>query len=218
MLTGARQTPPSHPLRRSPLQAVMSVLACISLIAALGVSTAGVAGATVAVPGNPDLGQACGLDFALVIDRSGSVAGAGASLTVRNAAKAFLGALVDTGSRVSLTSFAATATVDNAATPLTSANLAGLNAKVDGLTFGGLTNWEDALIKAQSTFGAFTPAGRPPLVVVITDGNPNRWMDGTSVSSSGGRRGPWPRQSARPPPSRPAARTCSPSAWPAAAG
>ena len=186
MLTGARQTPPSHPLRRSPLQAVMSVLACISLIAALGVSTAGVAGATVAVPGNPDLGQACGLDFALVIDRSGSVAGAGASLTVRNAAKAFLGALVDTGSRVSLTSFAATATVDNAATPLTSANLAGLNAKVDGLTFGGLTNWEDALIKAQSTFGAFTPAGRPPLVVVITDGNPNRWMDGTSVSSSGG--------------------------------
>ena len=186
MFTGARQDSPSHPRRRSPIQAVMSVLASISMIAALGVSTAGVAGAAVDVSGNPDLGQACGLDFALVIDRSGSVSGAGASLTVRNAAKAFLGALKDTGSRVSLTSFATTATVDNAATPLTSANLAGLNAKVDGLTFGSYTNWEDALIKAQSTFGAFTPAGRPQLVVVITDGNPNRWMNGSTVSSSGG--------------------------------
>src|SRR5581483_3190447 len=138
-------------------------------------------------PSNPNLGTACGLNIALVIDRSGSVSGAGASGTVRNAAKAFLGALVDTGSTVSLTSFATSATVDQTATALTTANLAGLEGKVDALHFGDYTNWEDGLIKAQSTFSGF-PGGppKPDLVVMITDGNPNRYMNGSTVSSSGG--------------------------------
>ena len=138
---------------------------------------------------NKDLGKACGLDFALVIDRFR--VGSECGHDRQEPAKAFLDKLVDTGSRVSLTSFATNATVDSAATPLTSANLSGLKAKVDALTFGNFTNWEDALIKAQSTFSGFTPAGRPQLVVVITDGNPNRYIN---ASGNVSRRGAtsWP--------------------------
>ena len=115
--------------RRPPLRALVSLLGCLSLVAALVVVTGPAAGAAQA---NPNLATACGLDFALVIDRSASVAGDGASDTVRNAAKAFLTALKDTGSKVSLTSFGTSATVDKSATALTTANLAGLKAKVDG--------------------------------------------------------------------------------------
>ena len=151
------------------------MLGCLSLVASLIVALGVNAGPAGAAQANPDLTSACGLDFALVIDRSGSVSSDGASDTVRNAAKAFLTALVDTGSKVSLTSFAITATVDKSATALTTANLANLKSTVDDLNFGGYTNWEDGLIKAQSTFGGFT-GGKPDLVVIITDGNPNRWI------------------------------------------
>ncbi len=143
------------------------------------------------VSGNPDLNASCGLEFALVIDRSGSVAGNAG--TVKAAANTFLEALVDTGSKVSLTSFATDGRVDsnplvnNGVVPLTTANLAGptgLTATVNGLSFANFTNWEDGLIKAQSTFPGFS-GGKPDLVVMITDGNPNRYINGSGVVTTG---------------------------------
>jgi hypothetical protein len=117
---------------------------------------------------NPDLHAFCGLDFVLVLDRSGSVASDGA--LVKGAAIAFLEKLQNTGSTVSLVSFAGTASIDRPPTALTSANLSALKGTVNGLVFGGSTNWHDALLKAES---AFLPAGPPPLVVIVTDGHPN---------------------------------------------
>ncbi|MGH9042580.1 MAG: DUF7507 domain-containing protein [Acidimicrobiia bacterium] len=124
---------------------------------------------------NPDLAGACGLDFTLVLDRSGSIAQARATEAVKRGAEAFLGALVDTGSTVSLVSFAETGRVDSRPGPLTGATIAGLEQLIDGLRFEGATNWEDSLDKARSQFAAF-PNGRPDLVVLLTDGKPNRYI------------------------------------------
>jgi Mg-chelatase subunit ChlD len=127
---------------------------------------------------NPNLGSqtSCGLDFTLVLDRSASVSGS----SVKAAAYGFLDELAGTGSTISLVSFAETATVDIGATPLSAgANLDAMKAAVNGLSFGGYTNWDDALRKAQDSFGGFT-AGRPPLVVIVTDGVPNRYISNSS--------------------------------------
>lgn len=143
---------------------------------------AGPAAATDAPPGpspsaNPDLATSCGLDFVMILDRSGSVSSNDADDTVRGAATAFLDALADTGSTVSLVSFADTASVDAAPTPLTSGdNLEKLHSVVNEMQFKGYTNWDDALLKAQSQFKSF-PAGAPPLVIMVTDGVPNRWIN-----------------------------------------
>jgi uncharacterized repeat protein (TIGR01451 family) len=131
---------------------------------------------------NPDLSGACGLDFTLVLDRSQSV-GENAP-TVKAAANSFLDRLANTGSTASLVSFGTTGTEDVAPTALTSgANLDTLHAAVNNLVFDGDTNWEDGLVKAGNQFAAF-PDGKPHLVVVITDGFPNKWNadDGTAGS------------------------------------
>ena len=137
-----------------------------------------------APPANPDLAGACGLDFTLVLDRSGSIAQARATEAVKRGAKAFLGALVDTGSTVSLVSFAETGRVDARPGPLTGDTIGGLEQLIDGLRFEGATNWEDSLSKARSQFAAF-PAARPDLVVLLTDGKPNRYIrdDGRVANS-----------------------------------
>ena len=182
----------THMETHMPGKALRRLAPAIALVF-LSTLLAGFPSAGATVSGNSDLTAACGLEFALVIDRSGSVSGAGASATVRNAANAFLEALVDTGSKVSLTSFATTATVDtdisvnSGVVPLTTANLTapdGLADIVNDLSFGNFTNWEDGLIKAQSTFGGFSDS-KPDLVVMITDGNPNRYLNGSGTVTTG---------------------------------
>ena len=83
--TGTRTdpSPTAGTHRRSSFRALVSILGSLSLVAALGVSVAGADPAP--PPPNQDLGKACGLDFALVIDRSGSESGA--ATTVRNDAR-----------------------------------------------------------------------------------------------------------------------------------
>ncbi|HEY4411088.1 MAG TPA: vWA domain-containing protein, partial [Acidimicrobiia bacterium] len=116
-----------------------------------------------------------------MLDRSASVSGS----SVKAAANGFLDELAGTGSTVSLVSFADTATVDRSATALSAgANLDAVKSAVNDLSFGGYTNWDDGLVKAEASFSAF-PAGPPPLVIVITDGVPNRWIDDASGHESG---------------------------------
>ncbi|MDF0514583.1 VWA domain-containing protein [Agromyces sp. H3Y2-19a] len=128
------------------------------------------AAALAATATNPDLQPSCGIDIALVLDKSGSIGGDGiANLT--SAADAFTTALVDTGSQVSVTAFDQDATVLLGATDLTSANLAAVQGSYAGLTSDGWTNWKRGLEVAHGTFGGFDDAVE--LTVMITDGNPN---------------------------------------------
>jgi uncharacterized repeat protein (TIGR01451 family) len=137
----------------------------------------------VPVAPNPDLQGGCGLNFVLVLDRSGSVAPS--QDKVKGAANAFLDSLTDTGSSVSLVSFAETARVDQTPIPLTSpTNRALLRAKIGEFRFEGFTNWDDALVKAKSQLPAFDGPNKP-LVVMITDGNPNRWGAAGDTHGSG---------------------------------
>ena len=135
---------------------------------------------------NPDLTKACGVDFALILDRSGSIKNAGAEDLVRNAARAFLGGLENTGSTASLVSFAGTASADVAPTLLDTASMPTFENAITALTFTGATNWEDALVKAQAQFPAFpnNAPERPDLVVMITDGNPTTYSGDSSNSGA----------------------------------
>lgn len=127
---------------------------------------------------NPTLNPQCGLDIALVLDRSGSIGNTGMG-QLKAAADGLVDALVNTGSYVSVASFADNGTVNLDATAITSANLATIKGSYAGLTSNGWTNWEGGLSASQGTFADFPDAVE--LVVFITDGNPN-----TTNTSSGG--------------------------------
>ncbi|MFB9642918.1 VWA domain-containing protein [Agromyces lapidis] len=119
---------------------------------------------------NPDLQPSCGIDFALVLDKSGSIGDAGIA-DLKAAADAFTEALVDTGSQVSVTAFDQDAAVLLGATDLTSGNLAAVQSSYAGLASEGWTNWKRGLELAHGTFGSFDDAVE--LTIMITDGNPN---------------------------------------------
>lgn len=138
--------------------------------------------ATETAPFNPNLTEACGLDFVLVLDRSGSIEDADGDGDLEGAATSFLDAMKDTGSKAAIVSFAATASVDWPATPVTSgANLTALKGAVTGLSYGGSTNWQDGLTKAQGAFAGLDH----PLVIVITDGDPNKYYSGNNLVGPG---------------------------------
>ncbi|MFE6963866.1 hypothetical protein ACFVAJ_02055 [Agromyces sp. NPDC057679] len=120
---------------------------------------------------NPDLPDSCGLDFALVLDKSGSI-GDGGIADLKAAADAFTEALKDTGSEVSVTEFDQDASLLQSAIALTSANLATIQGSYSGLGSDGWTNWKRGLEVGLGSFGGFSD---PPveLTIVITDGNPN---------------------------------------------
>ncbi|MFA6043261.1 MAG: VWA domain-containing protein, partial [Patescibacteria group bacterium] len=128
---------------------------------------------------NPVLGQACGLDIALVIDSSSSISNS--ELTqMKNAYKAFVDAfLPGTPTQMSVTEFDTTATVRQGFTN----NVTLLKNAINSANSSGFTNWEDGLLKAWSTFDP-RPA-KQNLILFASDGNPNRkGTAGTSVSES----------------------------------
>lgn len=132
---------------------------------------------TVPPVANPPLPQACGLDIALVLDSSGSVNG-GELSTMKTAFKEFVNALLPaTPTQFSVTDFDTTAAVLQAF----SGSAATVNTAIDLPTSGGSTNWEDGLLKAQSTL---PNRSNPDLVIFASDGNPNRVDNGTSVSET----------------------------------
>ena len=148
---------------------------------------------------NPVLNAKCGLDFALVLDSSGSIGDTGIT-NLKTAANAFVESLVDTGSYVSQVSFSTSSPgrfLPNSGgnlgpLALTSANLTTVKDSYKNLDSNGTTNWEDGLLKSQARFGFPAPGpgtvtGAPDMVIVITDGNPNTYnlSNGTPSSNVG---------------------------------
>ncbi|MFC9560217.1 VWA domain-containing protein [Agromyces sp. NPDC056965] len=120
---------------------------------------------------NPDLPDVCGLDFALILDKSGSIGDTGME-NLKDAADAFTDALKDTGSQVSVTSFDQDAALLQSAIDLTSANLGAIQGSYSGLASDGWTNWKRGLEVGLGSFGGFSDSP-VELTIVITDGNPN---------------------------------------------
>lgn len=133
--------------------------------------------ASYSVVQNPPLGQACGLDIALILDNSTSIDSSELS-TMKSAMTAFTAAFAGTPTQFSVSRFATTAQVLQSFT----ANITDVNSAINGISVaGGYTNWEDGLLKGQSTLPNRT---NPDLVVFASDGNPNRVDNGTDVNES----------------------------------
>ena len=124
---------------------------------------------------NPDIAEECGLDIALLLDRSGSIEPNVDDF--RNAALAFVSSLQGTPTRLKIYSFAASASTDQG-TFLNLLNPADVTTANNTITSvynntGGGTNWDAGF---NQTIGAGVDA-----VIVVTDGNPTVWAgDGGS--------------------------------------
>ena len=132
----------------------------------------------VTAPGtNPNLAERCGINLMLVLDESGSIASSGATGAVRNATKAFLGALSGTGSRVSIIDFSTSAARPILYTTVTADSISqtfvpyidNTNPGGPGYNPSGWTNWEAAFDEVGKANGQGTKAD---LVVFMTDGDP----------------------------------------------
>ena len=132
----------------------------------------------VTAPGNnPNLAERCGINLMLVLDESGSIASSGATGAVRNATKAFLGALSGTGSKVSIVDFSTSAARPIGYTTVTASSISqtftpyidNTNPGGPGYNPSGWTNWEAAFDEVGKANGQGTKAD---LVVFMTDGDP----------------------------------------------
>ena len=124
---------------------------------------------TVALLANGDCPQGDGrIDVALVIDRSGSMAGP-AIVGAKNGALAFLGELAPGAAQIALVAFSTAADVLQ---PLTG-QFADVVKGVRQLTPAGQTNFFPALTAALAELeGPSARAGVPKVVVLMTDGRP----------------------------------------------
>ncbi|WP_402840253.1 VWA domain-containing protein [Microbacterium sp. GXS0129] len=117
---------------------------------------------------NAPLGSACGVDVAVLVDLSGSLAGQLAN--VKSAAKSVVDALQGTDSKVGVYTFAQSAPSSSggnlAATQVaTTAGADAVRSHIDSFTTpSGGTNWDAGL--------AQIPTGTYEAVIVVTDGNP----------------------------------------------
>jgi hypothetical protein len=133
-------------------------------------------------PGNPSLGNSCGINMVLIVDRSGSTDSF--DNTYKQAASGFVNGLSGTPNSMGVVRFSDSATtvsgyvhLENAADDTALAS--GLAGSLLGSP-GGLTNWQDAMLKAN----AFNP--HPDLAVFITDGNPTTDNGGGGTPLSNG--------------------------------
>ncbi|MBI2984669.1 MAG: DUF11 domain-containing protein [Candidatus Kerfeldbacteria bacterium] len=120
---------------------------------------------------NPPLGQSCGLDIGLVVDRSESI-DSGEMSQMKTALTNFANAFTGTPTVFSLTSFATGSTLNRAfsRTPTQAAGDIGTDIPSVG---SGYTNWDSGLARSSASFDP-RPA-KANLIVIATDGSPNRW-------------------------------------------
>lgn len=109
----------------------------------------------------------CGMDIALVMDISDSITSS-QLVQMKTAMNNFVDSfLPSTPTQFSLITFGDTATVKQAFT----SDPAVIKAAINGATTGGSTNWQDALLKAQSSFDPRPAKGN--LILFASDGVPN---------------------------------------------
>ncbi len=135
---------------------------------------------------NPDLDKACGLNILMILDESTSIATSHAQDEVRDAFKAFTGALKNTSSSMAVAKFGTTADL-----PSIGGFPAGEYVTVTDTTKVALdnwvdtgynpvrnpthyTNWDDGLRMGNYGFAPRPTHAVPHLTVFITDGDPNR--------------------------------------------
>lgn len=118
----------------------------------------------------------------VILDRSTSIASAGATGQVREAFRAFTAALRNTGSRISVSDFSTVARLPIPTyTPVTDATIAStFEPYIQGFQPDGYTNWEDAF-RVPRFFAPRPDPNRAHLVLFITDGNPNRAINTSMV-------------------------------------
>jgi uncharacterized repeat protein (TIGR01451 family) len=124
---------------------------------------------------NPILERSCGIDIALVLDSSGSIDSTELG-QMRTSFKGFVDSfLPDTPTQFSVTDFDTTARVigDFSGDATEVKSFIDSPLIVGGQPHGGATNWEDGLIKAQSTFDPRPTV--PNLIIFASDGNPNKY-------------------------------------------
>ena len=126
-------------------------------------------------------------DIVLILDRSGSMAGA-ALANLKAGARKFIDIIAEStggqqsgqigyGSRIGVVSFADTATQD---TQLIT-SVSDLKAAVDGLRAGGSTNHADAFTKALELLT--NPAGHAKVMVMFTDGETTAGGDPNALAT-----------------------------------
>lgn len=129
---------------------------------------------------NPPLGQSCGLDITLILDRSGTIDSAEMS-QIKTAATAFVNGFTGTPTQFSITSFS-TAANRGATNPYPfqpnlgfTSDLNLVKTAIAALPAAGSggTNWDDGLASAQAI--ADPRPGVQNLYVLISDGNPNKY-------------------------------------------
>ncbi len=118
---------------------------------------------------NPIFPAQCGIDVALVLDLSGSVAGNLSQL--KAAANQLVDSLTGTPSNVGLFTFSslapATGNPNLALTPVSTATSAqGVKNRINSYTAGGGTNWDRGIYQVAADANTYDVA------VVLTDGNP----------------------------------------------
>ena len=127
-------------------------------------------------------------DIVLVLDRSGSMAGAPLA-SMKEGAKTFIDIIeeatdgvqdgqIGSGSRIGIVSFAETASADAAL--ITSVDT--LKDAVDALSAGGSTNHADAFAKATELFSP--PSGNARVMVMFTDGNTTAGLPPAPVAAA----------------------------------
>lgn len=139
---------------------------------------------------NPQLEMSCtaGLKVALVLDLSGSVANSNAVGDLKSASTGMVDALAGTGSTMSLFTFATTAPRNNTSTGRNYGPMAidsGNNAttiknRINGYQAEGGTNWDRGLWQVAGSGNDYD------LAVVVTDGQPTFYGDGTRYSNGNG--------------------------------
>ena len=146
----------------------------ISGIVAIGIALAAfpVLAADPTTVANPLLGDACGLDIMLVLDRSGSI-DATEMAQMNTAAKQFVDAFLPaTPTMMGVVNFDFGGVLDQALTNNTTAIKTAIDSPSLG---GGLTNWEDAILKAKAELEGSNDradATNPDLLVMFSDGDP----------------------------------------------
>ncbi len=135
---------------------------------------------------NPDIKNYCGIDIVFVLDDSGSI-NSRELRQMKDAFKLFVNAfLPNTPTQIAVVRFDDEATVLQDFTD----DIDVLERKIDSLSSGGCTSWEEGLISAQNALDQDFRPERPNLVIFSSDGKPNTIAGGGPCSAgSDGRPG-----------------------------